>query len=71
MKKINTNAQKCEDYNQQVLDIKNKLTALKKQWQQMNLFELDKEQNELWDSVVVEDAIYEIEQAEKALDGML
>ena len=69
--KTKTNAQKCEDYNQEMLELKNELHRLKMKWQRMNLFELDKEHNELWDSVVVEDAIWNIEQAEKALDGLL
>ena len=37
----------------------------------INLFKLDKEHNELWDSVQVEDAIWNIEQAEKALEGLI
>ena len=66
-----TNAQKCEDFDQQVLELKNKLTALRNQWQQMNLFALDKEQNELWDSVQVEDELMNIETAINALDGII
>ena len=69
--KNKSNAQKCEDFDQQVLELKNKLTALKNQWQQMNLFELDKEQNELWDSVMVEDEISNIQTAINALDGII
>ena len=69
--KTKTNAQKCEDFNQEMLELKNDLNRLKMKWQRMNLFELDKERNELWDSVQVEDALWNIEQAEKALDGIL
>lgn len=69
--KKQTNAQKCEDFDQQVLELKNKLTALKNQWKQMNLFELDKEQNELWDSVQVEDELMNIDTAINALDGII
>ena len=69
--KKQTNAQKCEDFDQQVLELKNKLTALKNQWKQMNLFELDKEQNELWDSTVVEDELMNIDTAINALDGII
>lgn len=69
--KKQTNAQKCEDFNQQVLEIKNKLFTLWREWQQMSLFELDKEQNELWDSVIVEDELMNIKTAINALDGML
>lgn len=69
--KTKTNAQKCEDFNQEMLELKNDLNRLKMKWQRMNLFELDKEKNELWDSVQVEDALWNIEQAEKALDGIL
>ena len=69
--KTQTNAQKCEDFDQQVLEIKNKLTALKNKWQQMSLFELDKEQNEIWDSVVVEDELMNIQTAINALDGII
>lgn len=69
--KKQTNAQKCEDFDQQVLELKNKLTALRNQWKQMNLFELDKEQNELWDSVMVEDELMNIDTAINALDGII
>lgn len=69
--KKQTNAQKCEDFDQQILEIKNKLNALRNQWQQMNLFELDKEQNEIWDSVVVEDELMNIQTAINALDGII
>lgn len=69
--KKQTNAQKCEDFDQQILEIKNKLNALRNQWQQMNLFELDKEQNEIWDSVVVEDELMNIQTAINALDGLI
>ncbi len=66
-----TNAQKCEDLDQQILEIKNKLIVLKKKWEKMNLFELDKEQNEIWDSVVVEDEMMNIQTAINALDGII
>lgn len=69
--KKQTNAQKCENFDQQILEIKNKLNALRDQWQQMNLFELDKEQNEIWDSVVVEDELMNIQTAINALDGLI
>lgn len=71
MKKTTSNAQKCEDFDQQVLELKNKLTALKNKWQQMNLFALDKEQNEIWDSTVVEDELMNIQTAINALDGII
>ena len=71
MKKTISNAQKCEDFNQEMLELKNELHRLKMRWERMNLFELDKERNEMWDSVQVEDALWNIEQAEKALDGIL
>lgn len=70
MKKTISNAQKCEDFNQEMLELKNDLHRLKMKWQSLNLFELDKERNELWDSVVVEDVLWNIELAEKALDGI-
>lgn len=54
-----------------MLELKNELHRLKMKWQRMNLFELDKERNEMWDSVQVEDMIMNIEQAEKALDGII
>ena len=71
MKKTNSYAQQCEDLNEQMIELKNDLHRLKKQWQMINLFKLDKEHNELWDSVQVEDAIWNIEQAEKALEGLI
>lgn len=70
MKKTISNAQKCEDFNQEMLELKNDLHRLKMKWQSLNLFELDKERNELWDSVMVEDVLWNIELAEKALDGI-
>lgn len=69
--KKQTNAQKCEDFDQQILEIKNELIVLKKKWEKMNLFELDKEQNEIWDSVVVEDELMNIQTAINALDGLI
>lgn len=66
-----TNAQKCEDLDQQVLKLKNKLNAIRLKWMEMNLYELDKEQNEIWDSVVVEDELMNIQTAINALDGLI
>ena len=66
-----TNAQICEDLDQQVLKIKNKLNAIRLKWMEMNLYELDKEQNELWDSTVVEDEVMNIQEAINALDGII
>lgn len=66
-----TNAQKCEDLNQQVLKLKNKLNAIRLKWMEMNLYELDKEQNEIWDSTVVEDEVMNIQTAINALDGLI
>lgn len=66
-----TNAQKCEDFDQQILEIKNKLNAIRLKWMEMNLYELDKEQNEIWDSVVVEDELMNIQTAINALDGII
>ena len=66
-----TNAQICEDLDQQVLKIKNKLNAIRLKWMEMNLYELDREQNELWDSTVVEDEVMNIQEAINALDGII
>ena len=66
-----TNAQICEDLDQQVLKIKNKLNAIRLKWMEMNLYELDKEHNELWDSVQVEDEVMNIQEAINALDGII
>lgn len=66
-----TNAQICEDLDQQVLKLKNKLNAIRLKWMEMNLYELDKEQNELWDSTVVEDEVMNIQEAINALDGII
>ena len=66
-----TNAQICEDLDQQVLKIKNKLNAIRLKWMEMNLYELDKEQNEVWDSVQVEDEVMNIQEAINALDGII
>ena len=66
-----TNAQICEDLDQQVLKLKNKLNAIRLKWMEMNLYELDKERNEVWDSVVVEDEVMNIQEAINALDGII